>query len=176
MSFVTDCSLYFLVFVSKLPLTFSYSSKLSWFWSKTSVSGEDSIIFICNKCRSPLTTREKVSIKQTVNDVENEYNTKSYISYNNNSTFVSPIYTFSSAAIIIAYTPIQGTNRDKYFNRIIYKKMSTLAENKHLSVHFFFHRPRLLHLSTEKIRVQSDKKGHQSGYSRANSINIINKR
>ena len=73
------------------------------------------------------------------------------IQFNNNSTFVSPIYTFSSARNIIVYTPIQGTNREKYFNHNIYKgKMPTLAGNKHLSVHFFFRRAHLLHLSTEK--------------------------
>ena len=55
--------------------------------------------------------------------------------------------------------------------------MPTLAGNKHLSVHFFLHGPRLFHLSTEKVRVQSVRDGHQIGYSRADTINInINKR
>ena len=58
--------------------------------------------------------------------------------------------------------------------------MPTLEGNKHLSVHFFFHGPRLFHLSTEKVRVQSVKNGHQSGYSRAdtkkNNINKISKK
>ena len=49
--------------------------------------------------------------------------------------------------------------------------MPTLAGNKHLSVHFFPHGPRLFHLSTEKSTVQSVGNGHQSGYSRADSIN-----
>ena len=40
----------------------------------------------------------------------------------NNSTFVSPIYTFSLAGNIIVYTPLQGTNGAKYFNHIIYIK------------------------------------------------------
>ena len=35
--------------------------------------------------------------------------------------------------------------------------MATLAANKHLSVHFFLHGPRLFHNSTEKVRVQSEK-------------------
>ena len=62
-----------------------------------------------------------------------------YITYNN--TFVvSPIYTFSWAGNKTFYTPIQGTNREKYFNNIIFKrKKPTLARNKHLSVHFFSH-------------------------------------
>ena len=48
--------------------------------------------------------------------------------------------------------------------------MPTLAGNKHLSVHFLLHGPLLFHLSTEKIRVQSVRNGHQSGYSRADTI------
>ena len=53
--------------------------------------------------------------------------------------------------------------------------MPTLAGNKHLSVHFFFHGPRLSYLSTEKVRVQSVRNGHRSGYSRADTIsNTIN--
>ena len=55
--------------------------------------------------------------------------------------------------------------------------MGTLARNKHLSFHFFLHGPRLHHLSTEKVRVRSVGNGHQSGYSRADTINTnINKR
>ena len=72
--------------------------------------------------------------------------------HNNNINFVSLIYNSFLAANIIVYTPIQGTNKEKYLNHIIYKaKMPTLAGNKHISVHFFFHRPSLFHLSTEKI-------------------------
>ena len=78
----------------------------------------------------------------------------------------------------IVYTPIQGTNREKYFNYLIYRgKMPTLAGNKHLSIHFFLHGPRLFHLSKETVRVQSVRNGHQSGYSSVNTINNnINKR
>ena len=55
--------------------------------------------------------------------------------------------------------------------------MPTLAGNKHLSVHFFPHGPRLFHLSTEKSTVRSVGNGHQSGYSRSDTINKnINKR
>ena len=49
--------------------------------------------------------------------------------------------------------------------------MPTLAGNKHLSVHFFPHEPRLSHLSTGKSTVRSVGNGHQSGYSRADTIN-----
>ena len=48
--------------------------------------------------------------------------------------------------------------------------MLTLAGNKHHSVHLFLHRPRLFHLSTEKVRVRSVGNGHQSGCSCADTI------
>ena len=51
------------------------------------------------------------------------------------------------------------------------EKMPTPAGIKHSSVHFFLHGPHLFHLSTEKVRVRSVGKGHQSGYSRADTIN-----
>ena len=55
--------------------------------------------------------------------------------------------------------------------------MPTFAENKHPSLLFFIYGPLLFHLSTEKVRVGSVGKGHQSGYSRADTINNnINKR
>ena len=49
--------------------------------------------------------------------------------------------------------------------------MPTLAGNKHPSIHFFPHGPRPFRLSTEKSTVRSVGKGHQSGYSRADTIN-----
>ena len=56
-------------------------------------------------------------------------------------------------------------------------KMPTLVGNKHLSVHFFPHGPRPFHHLTEKVRIQPVRNGHQSGYSRADTINNnINKR
>ena len=122
---------------------------------------------------------EKFQSKQTVN-VFRKSNTliKPTKLHSSNITFISPIYTFSLAENIIVYTPIQGTNREKYFNHIIYKaKMPTLAGNKHVSVHFFLHRPRLFHVSTEKVRVYSVRKGHQTDYSRTDTIhNNKNKR
>ena len=69
----------------------------------------------------------------------------------NISTLVSPIYNFSLAGNINVYTPIQGRNKEKYNKHIIYeRKMPLMVGNKHLSVHFFFHRQLLFHLSTEK--------------------------
>ena len=99
--------------------------------------------------------------------------------YNNNCTFISPIYTFPWRGNIIVYAPDQGTIREKYHNHIIHQreKMPTLAGNKHPSVHFFPHGPRLSHLLTEKSTVRSVGKGHQSGYSRADTLNkSINRR
>ena len=96
--------------------------------------------------------RENFRSKQTVN-VFRKMNTvpKATKLYNYISTFVSPIYTFFLAGNINVYMPIQGTNREKYFNHNIYKgRMPTLTGNKHLCVHFFFQRPRLFHLSTGK--------------------------
>ena len=49
--------------------------------------------------------------------------------------------------------------------------MPTLAGNKHLSVHFILHGPRLFHLSMEKVRFQSVRNGYQSDYSRADILN-----
>ena len=49
--------------------------------------------------------------------------------------------------------------------------MPTFAGNKHPSVHFFLHGSRVLNLSKEKIRVRSVGNGHQSDYSRADTIN-----
>ena len=56
-------------------------------------------------------------------------------------------------------------------------KRPTLAGNKHLSVHFFLHGPRLSHLPTEKVRVKAVRNGYQTGYSRADiKNNNVNKR
>ena len=55
--------------------------------------------------------------------------------------------------------------------------MPTLAGNKHPSVLLFPRGPRPFHLSTEKSTVQSVGNGHQSGFSRADTINKnVNKR
>ena len=55
--------------------------------------------------------------------------------------------------------------------------MPTLAGNKQSSIHLFPHGPRPFHLSTENVRVRSVGNGHQSGYSRAETVNSdINQR
>ena len=48
--------------------------------------------------------------------------------------------------------------------------MPTLAGNEHASVQFFHHGPRLFQPSTDKVRVPSVGNGHQSGYSRADTM------
>ena len=55
--------------------------------------------------------------------------------------------------------------------------MPTLAGNEQISIHFFLQGPRLFYLSTGKGTDPIRQKGHQSGYSRADTINKnINKR
>ena len=55
--------------------------------------------------------------------------------------------------------------------------MPTVAEKKHLFIHFFLHRPRVFHLSTEKGTGPIRRKWTSNGYSRADTINKnINKR
>ena len=69
----------------------------------------------------------------------------------NNSTLVSPIYTFSLAGNINVYRQSQKTYSDNYFNNFHYwEKILTLAGNKHLSNHFSHHRPRVFQLWTDK--------------------------
>ena len=50
--------------------------------------------------------------------------------YKTNSTLVSSVYTFSLAGNIIVYTPNQGTNREKYFIQIIYKRKDAKCGGK----------------------------------------------
>ena len=54
--------------------------------------------------------------------------------------------------------------------------MPTLAGNKHISIHILSQRLRLFHLSKEKVRVQYVRNGHQSDYSRADTIVYIIKK
>ena len=117
-------------------------------------------ILFCNKNVSLFYFEGKrFQKKQIINDVEFSTIPKGYnfILKNNkniNSSFVSPIYTFSMTVNITVYIPLQSTNRKKYFNHIIYPgKMPTQAGNEHLSVHFIFHRPCLLYLSRKTFRV-----------------------
>ena len=81
---------------------------------------------------------------------KNDYNTTRLSFYIILLVLSFLLFTFFPWRETIVYTPIQGTNREKYFNHIIHKrKMPTLAVNKHLSVHFIFHRLRLFHPSPE---------------------------
>ena len=54
--------------------------------------------------------------------------------------------------------------------------MPTFAGNKHFAVQLLLHRPRPFNLSTQQVRFQSLRDGHQTDYSRAVSkSNNINK-
>ena len=116
---------------------------------------------------------EKFQSKQRVNIFKKNITvTKATKFYSNSSSFVSPIYTISVAGNIIVYTPFPNRNSEKNFNQNLYKrKTHILAGSKHLCVQFFFHGPCVFHLSSEKLRVQSVRNEHQSGYSRAGTIN-----
>ena len=57
----------------------------------------------------------------------------------------------SFAGNLLVYTPTQGTNRENYFNHIIYKgENAGSGGKKHLSVHFLLQRPRLFHFFHEE--------------------------
>ena len=72
---------------------------------------------------------------------------KSYNLYNNNCTFISPIYTLPWRETKLFTRQIKVQIGKSTF---IKGKMPTLAGNKYLSIYFFLHGPRLFHLSTEK--------------------------
>ena len=95
------------------------------------------------------------------------------IFYNKNSVFISPIYTFPwrETWLFTGQFDVQ-IGKSTLIILFIKEKMPTFAGNKHPSVHLFLHGPRLFHLSTEKVRVRSVRNEHQSGYSRADTINI----
>ena len=64
---------------------------------------------------------ESITVKKWKSDKNYFSSTKVVINlYINDSTSISLIYTFSLAENIIVYSQSQGTNREKYFNQIIY--------------------------------------------------------
>ena len=101
--------------------------------------------------QSPLFRRKKFQSVQLVNIEKNSFNnTKGCNLYNNIIIFVPPISTFSLGGNIIVNTPIRDTDREKYFNHIIYKgKMPTMAGNEQLTTNSSFIDDGLFHLSTE---------------------------
>ena len=98
--------------------------------------------------------------------------------YNIHRTFISPIYTFPWRETYLFTRQIKvQIGKSTLIILFTKEKMPTLAGNKHSSNHFFFHGPRPFHFSTEKVRVRSVGIGHQSGYSRVDTINSdINQR
>ena len=120
------------------------------------------------------TVQERTSFKINNNrkSIKIFFNGAKVVNNNKICTFVYPVYTFSSARNIIVYTPSRGTNREKHFNHIIYKrKMPTLEGNKHPSIHFLFHRPRLFHNSTENYGPNPSKMDIKALFPRADTVN-----
>ena len=116
--------------------------------------------------------RERVSVKHK--QVNIEFSTLLDVDnlYNNNSTFFSPIYTFSWRKTYLFRRQIKvQLGKRTLIMFFILEKMPTLAGIIKTSVHFFLHGPRIFHLSTEKVRVRSVGSGQQSGYSRVDTIN-----
>ena len=97
---------------------------------------------------------------------------------NNNSTFLSVIYTFPWRETKLFTRKIKvQTRRSTLIIIPIKAKMPTLVGKKQLTVHFSPLGLRLFHLSTETVRVQSVRNGYQTGYSRPKTIDKnINKR
>ena len=76
---------------------------------------------------------------------------KGYKLYNNNSNFISPIYTFHWRKTQLFTRQIKVQIGKSFLITLSIKgKMPTLAGNKHLSVHFFLHGPRLSIFRQEK--------------------------
>ena len=94
--FVTDCSLYFLLLLVKLPLIFSYYSVLPSSWGKSSVSCEDwtDLIFLTNLSISSIMREKCFHKNKTVHDVELTTRPQNFNLYKN-STFVSPFIPFT---------------------------------------------------------------------------------
>ena len=135
-------------------------------------------LFVIRKLRSPLIMKEKSlnKYKQLMLFKEVQYQKDTlYIIIN---TFISPIYTFPGRETYLFTRQINvQLGKSTIIVLFVKEKLPTLARNKHYYVQFFFHGPRLFNLSTEKVRVRSVRNGHQSGYSRADTINNdVNKR
>ena len=96
---------------------------------------------------------------------------------------IAKLYIIITVPLFLLFIPFRGGKHSCLNAKSTYKiGKSTLIISfikgdmptlkiKHLSIHFFLHRPRLFHFSTEKIRAQSVRNGHQSGFSRADTIN-----
>ena len=121
---------------------------------------------------------KRVSIKCKQFDIKLGTIARSSNLYNNNTTLISAIYTFRWRETKLFTRQIEvQIGKCTLIILSLKGKQPTLAGNKHLSVHFFFHGARLFHLSTEKVQVQSVRNGYQSDSSRANTMNNnINKR
>ena len=71
--------------------------------------------------------KKKIQSKQAVNFVKKISTVpKATIFFNSFSKFIFLIFTFSFMENKIVYTPIQSSNRKKYFNHIIYMEKRQL--------------------------------------------------
>ena len=59
---------------------------------------------------------------QTLSHSVQSTDTQRWENFPKNTVIVSPIYTSSLVGNIIVYTPSQGKNKEKCFNRVYYKK------------------------------------------------------
>ena len=121
---------------------------------KIIVSGEDWIIFIfLSTTGSSKVEGKSFQRSQTVKKwfYKEWYNTESYNFYNNNCTFIAPIYSFPWRETYLFTRQIKvQIGKSTIIILSIKGEMPNLAGNKHLSIHFFLHGPRLFHFSTEK--------------------------
>ena len=143
------------------------------------VKTEFILSLVINNCLLQVWEKESSTSSKSQNDfIKNGTIPQNHNFYKHICAFISPIYTFPWRETQLFTRQIKvRIGKSILFILFIKGKMPTLARNKHPSVHFFLHGPRLFHLSTEKVRVRSVGNGHQSGYSRADTLNKnINKR
>ena len=128
MCFVTDCSLYVLMFLSKLLLVLFYTWILPSIWGRNFVNCEDrtDILNLTKLSISYIMWEKGFNESKQLMISEMITKTKATNFCNKSRTFCSPIHTFSLAGNTNAHTPIQATNREKYLKRIICKEKCRL--------------------------------------------------
>ena len=174
--FVTDFFLYFLVFLTKLPLIFLVSQCCHEFvWKTRSILKTE----LFSESENYITREKAFNQSKQLMISENEYNTKGYklLCYYS-STSVPPIYTFSLAGNINVYTPIECTNSEKCLTKLSIKEKCRLWReiNTSPSISSFIDRVFSI-FRQKKVRVKSVRKGYQIGYHRTDKINNnMNKR
>ena len=176
--FVTQCSWYFQVFLSKLLLVSSYFSKLLCYWGKKICQWwrlNWRFIFIAVIIASYCEGKSLCQVQTVQTSVQNSKATI-YIKITVLSFLISPTYSFPWRETSLFTCQIKAQIGKRTLIILFIKgKTPTLAGNKHFSVDFSLHGPRLSHLLTEKVPIRSIGYGHQSGYFLADAIsNNIN--